>query len=96
MSIFNILSLTIQKEIFTVKKYKVCNFCKDIGEKYYDEDFILTPKPLNKNIPIGLLIKDFFTIDNEKIIKASYAVGIKKLMLFLDMLHQMLIKKKVV
>jgi hypothetical protein len=60
------------------KKYKVCNFCKDIGEKYYDEDFILTPKPLKKNIPVGLLIKDFFTIDNEKIIKASYAVGIKK------------------
>jgi glycosylphosphatidylinositol transamidase (GPIT) subunit GPI8 len=65
----------IEENIYS-ERYKVCDFCKDIGEKYYDEDFILTPKPLSENVPVEVLIKDFFSIEREKIIKTLSDMGI--------------------
>ena len=67
----------IEEDIYS-ENYKVCDFCKDIGEKDYDEDFLFTPKPLKKNVPVVSLVKDFFTVDFEKIIKASDDLGIKE------------------
>lgn len=44
-------------------KYIICDFCKDTGNDWYDEDFIGYPKPLKKSVKIDKLIDEFVTSD---------------------------------
>lgn len=60
--------------------YNACGFCKDCGEKWYDEDFLYLEGPLEKEIPIKELIKDAIIADGEykKIIQKCKELGITK------------------
>ena len=61
--------------------YKVCDFCKDIGDNWYDEDFLAYPEPLKKEVDIGKLIdKLIFSKLNckQEIINRCHSLGITK------------------
>jgi hypothetical protein len=62
-------------------EYKVCPFCKDIGDNWYDEDFIGYPKPLQKEIDVGELIDKLISPGLEcrqEIIEKCHQLGITK------------------
>jgi hypothetical protein len=62
-------------------EYKVCPFCKDIGDDWYDEDFIGYPKPLQKEIDVGELIDELISPDadcRQEIIEKCHQLGITK------------------
>ncbi|PIT10459.1 hypothetical protein BGI30_05260 [Snodgrassella alvi] len=62
-------------------EYKVCPFCKDIGDNWYDEDFIGYPKPLQKEIDVGELIDELISPDadcRQEIIEKCHQLGITK------------------
>lgn len=61
--------------------YKVCDFCKDIGDNWYDEDFIGYPEPLKKEVDIGKLIDKLISpgLDcRQAIIDKCHSLGITK------------------
>ena len=62
--------------------YKPCQFCKDIGEKWYDEDFIIMNSPLEKEIDIEDFIKtEYSGVDKqeyEKILNKCMKLNILK------------------
>lgn len=59
--------------------YNICGFCKDIGEKWYDEDFIgyltfeetLSIKEILEHVPIAL-------DEREKILQQCQELGLDK------------------
>jgi hypothetical protein len=62
-------------------EYKICGFCKDTGNNWYDEDFIGYPEPLKNDVEIDKLIDELVTDDSECIqkIKAKcHQLGITK------------------
>lgn len=58
--------------------YRVCEFCKDVGEKWYDEDFIFLQTPLEKEVNIIDLLEDTIVLDKEHVIQKCNELGIKK------------------
>jgi len=44
-------------------EYKVCGFCKDVGEKWYDEDWIGVIQDPAKPVEIDLLLKELSISD---------------------------------
>lgn len=60
--------------------YIVCEFCKDVGIKWYDEDFSFFPEPLKEKIEIIDLLKDSIVLEEEKkaVVKKCYELGLKK------------------
>jgi hypothetical protein len=58
--------------------YQVCGFCKDIGEKWYDEDFAFFPPPLEEEVSITELLEDSIVFDKENVVKKCNELGIKK------------------
>ncbi|NUF50237.1 immunity 22 family protein [Gilliamella sp. ESL0250] len=61
--------------------YKVCGFCKDVGNNWYDEDFIGYPKPLKKEIDVGKLIDKLISPEldcRQNIIEKCHQLGITK------------------
>ena len=66
------------KEDIDSQSYKPCQFCKDIGEKWYDEDFIFLPEPLEKEVSIEKLLEDSIVLDIGNVIKECHRLGIKK------------------
>ncbi|PIT40773.1 hypothetical protein BHC54_02320 [Snodgrassella alvi] len=61
--------------------YKVCDFCKDISDNWYDEDFIAYPEPLKKEVDIGKLIDKLISPEldcRQKIINRCHSLGITK------------------
>ena len=50
---------------FECPEYKPCQFCKDIGEKWYDEDFIGIIPVLEENVPIIELLEEIPIEENE-------------------------------
>ncbi|PIT17345.1 hypothetical protein BGI32_02910 [Snodgrassella alvi] len=61
--------------------YKVCGFCKDVGNNWYDEDFIGYPKPLKKEIDVGELIDKLISPEldcRQDIIEKCHQLGITK------------------
>jgi hypothetical protein len=61
-------------------EYIVCPFCKDIGEKWYDEDFLLAAKPMEQEVPLNKLINEVLIEQSEvnKIIDKCNKIGITK------------------
>ncbi len=48
-------------------EYKPCQFCKDIGEKWYDEDFIIMNAPLKKEVNIETFLRtEYSAIDKQE------------------------------
>jgi len=60
------------------KRTIICGFCKDIGEKWYDEDFAFFPSPLAQAVSIEKLLEDSIILDKENVIERCNALGIKK------------------
>jgi len=63
-------------------EYKVCQFCKDIGERWYDHDFlgIYFPKEFPQSVPVGELL-DELTVSEEilgEIEKICVGKGLQK------------------
>ena len=50
---------------FEDTEYKLCQFCKDIGTKWYDEDFIGIIPVLKKSVPIIEILKEIPINQNE-------------------------------
>ncbi len=65
---------------FDDPNYKVCGFCKDIDDVYYDEDFLLAIDPLEKEVSIKEIL-GYDTLDTseiEKVIEVCHGLNIKK------------------
>ncbi|ELY4859008.1 immunity 22 family protein [Cronobacter sakazakii] len=60
--------------------YQVCGFCKDLGIKWYDEDFVSIIPRKNKEISLNDLLEEAAVDEGEKEnAKAKcYALGIQK------------------
>lgn len=65
---------------FESPKYRVCQFCKDIGELWYDEDFIGIIPRLDEEVELDELLVEAAVVDTElkKIKKVCLSLGIKK------------------
>jgi Immunity protein 22 len=61
-------------------KYKVCGFCKDIGDVWYDEDFIGIIPRLDTPVDLDEILVDLIVAKTElkKVKKACAELGIKK------------------
>jgi len=61
-------------------EYIPCGFCRDCGEKWYDEDFLYIEGPLEKEVPIVELLKYAIVSDRDKdkIIQKCNELGISK------------------
>jgi len=62
--------------------YKVCSFCRDVGEKWYDEDFQCFHSPLKDHVNVGELLEILYSgvDENEyaKIFSRCKDLGIEK------------------
>ena len=58
--------------------YKPCGFCKDVGERWYDEDFIFCTPPLKKEVEIAELLNDSIILNKEDVVKKCKEIGIIK------------------
>ncbi|MCO6519409.1 immunity 22 family protein [Snodgrassella sp.] len=68
-------------EEFGSPEYKICGFCKDTGNEWYDEDFIGYPEPLKEEVDIATLVDQLITSDldcKNQIVQACNKLGITK------------------
>ena len=65
---------------FDDPNYKVCQFCKDIGEVWYDEDFIGIIPRLDEEVDLDEILTEAAVDENEldKVKKVCADYGIKK------------------
>ncbi|PIT13112.1 hypothetical protein BGI33_12455 [Snodgrassella alvi] len=73
--------LVYDPEELDIPDDKICGFCKDVGNDWYDEDFIGYPKPLKKEIDVGELIDKLISPEldcRQDIIEKCHQLGITK------------------
>lgn len=60
--------------------YKVCGFCKDIGKRWYDEDFLGNIPLWEKDVELDEILVEAAVseVDKEKVIAKCNELGIKK------------------
>ena len=64
---YKYFEIDYSEEDFDSPNYKPCQFCKDIGEKWYDEDFIIIHTPLENEVDVKELLKQqYSTIDTSE------------------------------
>ncbi|PIT53419.1 hypothetical protein BHC44_05870 [Snodgrassella alvi] len=62
-------------------EYKICGFCKDTGNDWYDEDFVGYPEPLKEEVDIATLVDQLIASDldcKNQIVQACNKLGITK------------------
>ncbi|OZG49998.1 hypothetical protein BOCO_0515 [Bombiscardovia coagulans] len=73
--------LDYSEEDMDSPNYKICGFCKDTGNIWYDEDFIGYPDHLKEEVDIGTLVDELIDSDldcREQIVNACHELGITK------------------
>lgn len=65
---------------FNTPEYRVCGFCKDIGEKWYDEDFLVYEPFYENEISLEEILKesDIDPSDIEEVKNKCANIGITK------------------